>query len=96
MELMKIFGLRHLVQRTPGQVTKKCFVTTVELQWPKICFDHENWFRSKVNPARIIFSIQILNSRGSAIRVFVLLFSFSIFSDRRSLKIESKYNSMKT
>lgn len=38
MELMKIFGLRHLVKRTPGQVTKKSFVTIVELQWPKICF----------------------------------------------------------
>ena len=30
----------------------------------------------------------------SAIRVFVLLFSFSIFSDRRSLKKENENNSM--
>ena len=31
----------------------------------------------------------------STIRVFVLLFSFSIFSDRRSLKIENENNNMK-
>ena len=43
-----------------------------------------------------------LNSRvpspiygDSAVGVFVLLFSFSIFSDRRSLKIENENNSMK-
>ena len=32
----------------------------------------------------------------STIRVCVLLFSFSIFSDRRSLKTENENNSMKT
>ena len=31
---------------------------------------------------------------ASAIRVFVLLFSFSIFSDRRSLKTENENNSI--
>ena len=44
-----------------------------------------------------------LNSRdsgpiygASVVRVFVLLFSFSIFSDRQSLKIENENNSRKT
>ena len=31
----------------------------------------------------------------TAVRVFMLLFSFPIFSDRRSLKIENENNSMK-
>ena len=53
-------------------------------------------------PARVNFYIYTLNSRDSspifgvsAVRVFMLLFSFSIFSDRRSLKIENEKNSMK-
>ena len=53
-------------------------------------------------PGRVSFYIYKLNSRdscpiygASAVRVFLLLFSFSIFSDRRrSLKIENENNSM--
>ena len=53
-------------------------------------------------PARVSFYIYKLNSRDSspmywafAIRVFMLLVSFSIFSDRRSLKIVNENNSLK-
>ena len=53
-------------------------------------------------PSRVSFNIN-LNSRvpssiyeTSAVRVSVLLFSFSIFSDWQSLKIENQNNSMKT
>ena len=41
------------------------------------------------------FYIYKLNSRASAVRVIVLLFSFSIFSNCRSLKIENENNSIK-
>ena len=60
---------------------------------------HANWFQLKVVP--VSQDIYQLNSRDSsstyrtsAVRDFVLLFSFSIFSDRRSLKIENENNRM--
>ena len=58
---------------------------------------------SSSQPARVSFYIYKLKSRvsspiygASAVRVFVLLFLFSIFSDRRSLKIENENDSMIT
>ena len=65
---------------------------TVELQWLEQAWDNENWFRSKVVPAS---QVKFLSRDcrdfnplygASAVGVSVLLFSFSIFSDRRSLK----------
>ena len=54
-------------------------------------------------PARVSVCIYKLNSRdfrpiygASAVRVLVLLFSFSNFSDHQSLKIENENNGMKT
>ena len=53
-------------------------------------------------PARVSFHIYKLSLRdsspiygASAVRFFVLLFLFSIFSDRRSLKLDNENNSMK-
>ena len=63
---------------------------TVDLQWLQQAWEHENLFQSKAVPAYIYK----LSSRASAVRLFLLLFSFSIFSDRRSLKIENEDKSM--
>ena len=56
-----------------------------------------------VRAIEVLLYLYKLNSRdsspihgASAVKVFVLLFSFSIFSDRWSLKIENENNSMKT
>ena len=53
--------------------------------------------------ARVTFCIYKLNSRDpsptyrvSVVKVFVLLFLFSIANDQWSLKIEIEHNSMKT
>ena len=49
-------------------------------------------------PSRVSFYLN-LNSRDPsliyAVRIFMLLFSFSIFSDCQSLKIENENNSKK-
>ena len=70
----------------------------LNLQWQnrlgtmEIVFCH--WY---FQPARVSFYIYRLNARDtspiygvSLVRVFVMLFSFSVFSDRRSLKTENE------
>ena len=51
--------------------------------------DHETFYRN-------LYARDPRPTETAAVRVFVLIFSFSIFSDRRSLKIENENNSMKT
>ena len=66
--------------------------STVELQWLEQALDHENWLPSEVVPdsqGRVY--IYKLNSIESSLiygQSFRIIFSFSIFSNRRSLKIE--------
>ena len=63
-------------------------------------WDYENKFQSKAVPAIQGYVLLNMNSWDpspiyvtSAVRVFLLLISLSIFSDRRSLKIENENNS---
>ena len=82
----------------------KTQILTVELQWLKQAWYHENWFQSKVVPAsqgKFIYLLTISRDLSpeygaSKVRVFVLLVSFPIFSGRWSLNIENETNSMKT
>ena len=73
--------------------SETCFPRTVELQWLEQPWDHEYWFQSKVVLASVNFYIYKLNFRdsisingASVVKVFMLLFSFSILVTRRSLK----------
>ena len=75
----------------------------MELQWPKQTVTMKtNSSQRLFQPSKVSFYIN-LNSRDSspihetsAIRTSVLLFSFSIFRDRRSLKIENENKSKVT
>ena len=86
-----------------GHFQSDTYMYTVELQWLEQTWDHENWCQLKVVPAMVSFYICNMNSRdfsliygASVARVFMLLFSFLIFSDQWSLKIENKNNSLET
>ena len=68
-----------------GKTTSK-----VELQRLEQAWDHENWFQSRSQGKFLYLQTEsrVFNSMywTSVVRFFVLLLSFSFFSDRRSLK----------